>query len=50
MKPKWIVTYWDMKRDCVAKQGKATYEEAMTFAAKCKAKGHSNVQVKLRGT
>jgi len=48
MKSKWIITYWDMNRDCACKIGVASYEEAMTKKINLQRKGHNNVQVRMR--
>ncbi len=38
MKTKWIVRYWDNDKDCEAKKGFYSYEDAITWAMKNKTK------------
>lgn len=45
----WAVTYWDDDLDRQVTVYKPTHEEALRKQVLLKAKGHRNVQIKLKG-
>lgn len=49
MKSKWKISYWCNDTDKPKVVFCVSFEQAMTKFYKLKAKGHSNVQVKLNG-